>query len=167
MSSQRESLQCIPGAWLGRIDSNSTDRRGREKSDSLSYSISISSDTAKLSQVRHFLESTFTKWGLEEETIHLLVLAVDEVVANRIRHSSKKLDEILVSVQHPEKTVVIEIRDKGEFFDPNNQEKPSISELVNQRRKGGLGLLLVRKIMDKIEVHTEGPLTVHQLYKAL
>ena len=48
-------------------------------------------------------------------------------------------------------TLKINLLDEGEFFDFSLYQESTLQSLVEQEKKGGLGLKLVRKIMDQIE----------------
>ena len=82
-----------------------------------------------------------------------MVLAVDEVCANLMIHSHKcnpkETIELFIDVQSQE--VIFEIKDTGNGFNLNNYQEPTIKEIVVEKKKGGLGLMLVNRIMDKVE----------------
>lgn len=101
---------------------------------------------------------------------HKIVLAVDEICANLIIHANKcdpnsKLN-LAIDFMVRDK-VVFTIKDKGVAFDFTKYEEPSIDEIVSTQRKGGLGLILVRRIMDKIEFTTEKNCNICTLIKKL
>ena len=108
--------------------------------------------------------------NLGEVETHKMVLAVDEICANLIIHAnncdaSKNLN---VSVDIiPSKKVVFSIRDQGKSFDFESYTEPEMDKIVSSRRKGGLGLILVRRIMDHIEFTTEKNYNICRLVKKL
>ena len=59
------------------------------------------------------------------------------------------------------------IKDKGISFDMSNYQEPSMSDIVSSGRKGGVGLILVKRIMDKIEFSTEKNYNICRLTKNL
>jgi serine/threonine-protein kinase RsbW len=61
--------------------------------------------------------------------------------------------------------IIFTFRDKGVGFDISTYESPSVEELVSSRRQGGLGLMLVKRIMDKIEFSTEKNHNICKLIK--
>ena len=99
-----------------------------------------------------------------------MVLAVDEVCANLIIHAnncnSDEYLELVVDVE-PKNKVVFIIKDKGIGFDITRYKEPELDELVTSKRKGGLGLMLVKRIMDKIEFSTEKNHNICKLIKNL
>jgi serine/threonine-protein kinase RsbW len=132
--------------------------------------ISIACSPNLLPQIRQFVGRILAENNLGEVEAYKLVLAVDEVCANLIIHAnqcdeSKKLN---LSVQVvPQEKVVFIIKDEGIGFDFSKYQEPSLDEIVNSRRKGGLGLILVRRIMDKIEFTTEKNCNICKLEKHL
>ena len=64
-------------------------------------------------------------------------------------------------------TIIFEIIDAGAPFDPAKYSEPSLVKLIQEKRKGGIGLMLVNRIMDSLEVSTLGNLTVFRMLKKL
>lgn len=100
---------------------------------------------------------------------HKIILAVDEICANLIIHAnnsdpSKKLN---VGVDVDKNKVTFTIKDKGKTFDITKYKEPSMDHIINTGRKGGLGLILVRRIMDDIEFSTKKNYNICRLVKKL
>jgi serine/threonine-protein kinase RsbW len=131
--------------------------------------IKIACTTENLKDVRKFVNTTLTKLHIPENEINMIVLAVDEICANRIIHSNGSDKNNLLEVQISDKSEGLEfnIKDSGEFYDNTIQEDPNIPTLIKQKRKGGIGLMLVRRIMDSIEVKKEESYTTYTLFKKL
>ncbi len=105
--------------------------------------------------------------NISEQDQFLLVLAVDEICANRILHSNQNDTSryLEVKIDSENDAVIFYIKDKGDFFDLNLTESLALPELVKERRKGGLGLTLIKKIIDSVEVFKEENYTIHRLIK--
>jgi serine/threonine-protein kinase RsbW len=131
--------------------------------------ITISCTTENLREVRKFVNSTLSKLHISENEINMIVLAVDEICANRIIHSNKSNKNNLLEVEISDKGegLFFNIKDTGDFYDNTNQSDPDILNLIKEKRKGGIGLMLVRKIMDSIEVKKENEYTTYTLFKKL
>ena len=98
-----------------------------------------------------------------------MILAVDEVCANLIIHANH-CDEgshLHLTMETKPEEVEFIIKDKGVGFNINEYREPDISEIVNAKRKGGLGLMLVKRIMDQIEFSTEKNHNICKLVKKL
>jgi serine/threonine-protein kinase RsbW len=61
--------------------------------------------------------------------------------------------------------IVVDIFDNGKPFNPTIYKKLSIDSIVRTKRKGGLGLALVNKIMDKVEYSVYNQLNVCRMKK--
>ncbi|HVE00026.1 MAG TPA: ATP-binding protein [Cytophagaceae bacterium] len=131
--------------------------------------IKIACSTENLKEVRKFVNSNLSKLHVSENEINMIVLAVDEICANRIIHSNRsdKNNYLEVEISDKGEGVFFNISDKGDFYDNTTQADPDIQNLIKEKRKGGIGLMLVRKIMDSIEVKKEEPYTIYTLFKKL
>ncbi|MEQ9307222.1 MAG: ATP-binding protein, partial [Marinoscillum sp.] len=92
------------------------------------------------------------------------------VCANLIIHSNhcdpdKNID-VMVEVEMLKRITFI-IKDEGVSFDLNDYKEPSMDEIISSGRKGGVGLILVKRIMDKIEFSTEKNCNICRLTKNL
>ena len=135
----------------------------------MAESMKIACSTENLKEVRKFVNSALSKLSVSENEINMIILAVDEICANRIIHSNKsdKKNCLEIEIAYQSEGVQFNIKDKGDFYDNTKQEDPNINDLIKEKRKGGIGLMLVRKIMDSIEVKKEDPYTTYTLFKKL
>ena len=123
-----------------------------------------------LKEIRTFVTETLKKINVPELDISMLVLAVDEICANRIIHSNQNNENnfLELNIKKENKNLIsFEIKDEGALFDHSNYPEANLEQLVKDRRKGGLGLMLVRKIMDTFEVKRENNMTICRLSKSL
>jgi serine/threonine-protein kinase RsbW len=65
------------------------------------------------------------------------------------------------------KPLVFELIDDGTVFDINEFSTPAIDSIVHEKRKGGLGIRLVKSIMDKIEYQKSEGKTICRLVKSV
>jgi serine/threonine-protein kinase RsbW len=133
----------------------------------LTHKITIPCHTSKLKDVRDFVTEVIRLFYLSEKEQFLLVLAIDEICANRILHSNHNdtTRNLEVEIASQDGTVIFCIKDEGDFFDLNQNESTPVDRLVKDRRKGGLGVSLIKKIIDSVEVFKEGHYTIHRLIK--
>jgi len=121
-----------------------------------------------LKDIRSFVWKALVNHGLSEMDISTMVLAIDEICANLIIHSHQcdpaEFIKININVIKNE-GIEFSIYDHGTGFDISKYDEPSIDDLIKTKRKGGIGLILVKKIMDKIEFITESGFNVCKLYK--
>lgn len=132
-------------------------------------SFHIPCSTRHLKDARNFLNEVLREVGLNETDQNAIVLAVDEVCANIIIHSECDSGEkIELSVEWKGHNLIFEIINKGNTsFDINAYTGPELDEIIQSKRKGGVGILLVKKIMDKIEIFSSNGTNVCRLYKTI
>lgn len=115
--------------------------------------LTIESRTEKLSLVREFVSEAARRFGFTEESVGKIALAVDEACTNVIKHSynyapNKEID-IRIGAENGIFEVVI--THQGKTFDPDSVKSPDMREYLSHYRKGGLGIHLMRSLMDTIE----------------
>jgi len=134
----------------------------------MEYSFKVPCSKNRLGDIREFLEKVLSENDVPEVTMGSLVLAVDEVCANLIIHSHKcnEKEQIELKVDVNKKDgVTFYIIDRGDGFNIGEYQEPSISEIVKTKRKGGMGLMLVRRIMDDIELIKKKHKNIYRLHK--
>ncbi len=136
----------------------------------MEYRFKVPCSKSKLGDIREFLQQVLSANSIPEVTVNTLVLAVDEVCANLIIHSHNCNPdhhiELKVRVNGKSK-ITFDIIDHGIGFNIGDYKEPSISDIVNQKRKGGIGLMLVRRIMDEIELIKGKKKNVYRLHKKI
>ncbi len=91
-----------------------------------------------------------------KQIIHLQ-LAVDEVMANICQYAYQKPPgEVLVQVESSQGRFVVDFIDEGIPFDPLTVEEPDIHASIVDREVGGLGIFLVRRVIDEVHYKREG-----------
>ena len=86
-----------------------------------------------------------------EEGIFEIQVAVDEACTNIIKYAySGKGGIIIVTCEMKGNDLVITIRDKGKPFDPASVPSPDLGPDLDKRKIGGLGIYLMRKLMDDV-----------------
>lgn len=135
----------------------------------MKYSCKIPCKKEKLRDIRSFVKEVLDKHGLSEISISTLVLAIDEVCANLIihSHSCNPKESIELEIKVTDNDLIFNIIDSAEIFDINEYKEPSLEDLIKKQRKGGIGLILVKRIMDDIEVFTKDKKYVCRLTKKI
>ena len=134
----------------------------------MNYNYKCACSKDKLSEIRDFVAEVLQKHGIADVQISTLVLAVDEVCANLIIHGHKNNPEdfIEIAIKVDENNqITFDIIDKGDAFDISNYSEPSLGEIIRRKRKGGVGLILVRKIMDDIKLINDKGQNICRLIK--
>ena len=113
----------------------------------------ILSRTDNLLKVRDFVGEAARASGFSEEETANIVLAVDEACTNIIKHAYQYATdkEIEVTIHQSKRSFEIRIFDSGKSFDPSTIRQPDLKEHIGHRKRGGLGVYLMKKLMDKVE----------------
>ena len=135
----------------------------------MKHELKLYCDTTRLTDLRAFLNDILRDTSLSDIEQHQVTLAVDEVCANLIIHSHgcNPQEYIQVEVEKENGFLKIEIRDQGEGFNIIEYKEPEITQVKKAKRKGGLGIILVKRIMDKIEFEKIGSQNTCRLFKNL
>ena len=118
-----------------------------------SFQLHVPSSPEHQSMIRDFVNQVGSRAGFDENQVQMLTLAVDEAVANVIEHAYRMdpSKAIQVRIIVDDEQVQIDIVDTGESFDPARVKQKGLDQLVAERRSGGLGLRLIRTIMDDVQ----------------
>lgn len=118
----------------------------------LTETLLIKNDVREVSKYSTFMKSVLEKLSIEKSLARQLRLAVEEAVVNVIDYAypvgiEGDIEIRIMSDGGTLKTVII---DSGVAFDPTAKEKADTSLSAEDRQIGGLGILLVRELMDSI-----------------
>lgn len=121
--------------------------------------ICINADYVELEKVRGFIINFANSIGFDEITSTKIALAVDEVCTNLIKHSYHfdKKREICINVDVNDNNLIIEIFDEGDAFDPSGGDMLNMRDYFNNFKRGGLGLHIIKLIMDEIKYFPRTP----------
>jgi serine/threonine-protein kinase RsbW len=123
------------------------------KSDNIHREAKFKSTTKNLGEIRTFINNILLNIKISEEEKDKIILAVDEACTNIIKHAYKLSpnNDILIKVNLNNSELQIRIIDYGESFDPSTVPIPDIKELYREHKVGGLGLHLIRSLMDEVD----------------
>ena len=131
------------------------------------YTMRIQSTTRNLSAVREFVQTHAQAAGFSDVAVEQYKLAVDEACTNVIKHAYKGREdgdiEITIAVDPERMTVTI--RDQGERFERSTYQEPNLIRSIKERRGGGYGVHLMRRLMDEVEYKVHGPFNEVSLTK--
>lgn len=130
----------------------------------------ISCSRQNLKQVRDFVSGFLGAVSLSDMAVNQVVLAVDEVVANFIIHANGEDENqfLNLTLVLDNRNLEVEIEDHGKtIYLPPSHQNPDLRDYIRQGRKGGVGMTLVNRIMDRVEFFERGSHTVCHLRKHL
>ena len=102
-----------------------------------------------------------TEWaqkaGFDERALYEIQLAVDEACANVVDHAYQGADpgDIEVSCCLDDQILTVQVRDWGTGFDLTSVADPDLDAPLEERILGGLGLFLVRQVMDDVQFKSD------------
>ena len=115
--------------------------------------LKVKSRTENLSQIRDFVGAVAAEVNISKDIVENIILAVDEACTNIIKHAYKYSPEgeIEIKIKPSASKFVISIFDKGISFEPETIPEPDLQKYYRQRRVGGLGIYLMRTLMDDVK----------------
>jgi serine/threonine-protein kinase RsbW len=130
------------------------------------------SDTSQLGKIRDFVIQKAKLFGFDDKDSQKIALAVDEACSNLIKHAFKfdNSKKLCVIVSSDSKDLVVHIKDDSKAFDPTEMQSPDMAEYLRQYRRGGLGIHLMKLVMDKINYipsDSKNPHNILELRKTL
>ncbi len=129
--------------------------------------LNIKNDLFEVSKLNAFQKSFYEKLNLEKSLARRLQLSVEEIVVNVIDYAYPlgMKGDITVKMMWDGKSLKIVVVDSGVMFDPTLVETPDISLMAEERQVGGLGIHLVRKLMDSVNYEREDGKNILTLIK--
>lgn len=125
-----------------------------------------------LAAISEFVTRAAEEAGLDERGVYEVQLAVDEACANVIEHAygGQARGEIEVTCSITSDGITVTLRDHGPRFDPDSVPSPNLDAPLEERNDRGLGLYLMRQLMDDVRFDfasdTGNVLTMAKLKKA-
>jgi serine/threonine-protein kinase RsbW len=128
----------------------------------------VNASTKHLAKVRNFVAKHARRAGFIDADIADIRLAVDEAYTNIIKHAYQFDDsrEVDISIEIDDDLISISIYDDGEPFDMDNYEAPDVAKKIKQKKRGGVGVYLINRLMDKVEyLHNQDGLNEIRMIK--
>ena len=117
------------------------------------YQLRIPSQTDNLEIIRSFVSRVAEKVGFGDDDVSKIELAIDEACTNVIKHAYHKNPhkpiDIIIKIDYQKLTLIV--TDRGEGFDPKLVTMPDMQEYIAELRVGGLGIYLMRTLMDEVD----------------
>lgn len=119
--------------------------------------MTLANDVQEVGRVIDSLEEFSADNGIAQTEALRFGLALDELITNIISHGlvGRSASTIMLSVMHDGGVLRAVLRDDGPPFDPFSAEIVLPEGSIEERRIGGLGITLVRKIMDRLDYRRE------------
>ena len=115
-------------------------------------SIILANDIAEISRLAAFIEEVGEDFALTPDVIFNLNLVLEEAVVNVINYAYPKEEhqDIYLSAHLHEGSIVFVLTDTGKEFDPTLAPEADITLSADEREIGGLGIFLIRQLMNEV-----------------
>jgi serine/threonine-protein kinase RsbW len=129
----------------------------------------VPADAAQLAALSRFLREFWTDFNLPADAAPTFELALEEVFMNVVMHGSDSasIPKIEVSLSLTESALTLTVEDEGAPFDPLSLPAPDVTAKLEDRGVGGLGVFLVRQLMDSVTYRRHGTVNELRMNKSL
>ena len=116
---------------------------------------SLPNDPAKAHEMRAFVNTCLEEGEIPTDVVDEVLMAVGEVVANACRHGRVPSSPGVVDLrcERRDRLIWIRISDEGPGFDVARVLHAGAPDILSQ---GGRGFFLMRQLMDKVDVRSDG-----------
>ena len=113
----------------------------------------LKNDIAEISRLAEFVENLGEEFMLTPDLVFNLNLVLEEAVSNVILYAYPKEehDIITLSAKKDDNMLIFVLTDSGKEFDPTQIPDADVSLSAEEREIGGLGIFLIRQIMNTVE----------------
>ena len=105
-----------------------------------------------LDEIRELVGAAARQVGFSDKEVYAIQLAADEASSNIIEHAYAGVTggKLEIELSISQKELKITMRDHGKSFDPSSVPEPNVKADLSERKIGGLGMYLMRKLMDDV-----------------
>ena len=116
-------------------------------------SIILANDISEISRLYEFIEELGDDFSLSPDIVFNLNLVLEEAVVNVIHYAYPKEEHqfIFLSARMNDDSIVFVLTDTGMEFDPTTVPDADVTLSADDRQIGGLGIFLIRQIMNEVK----------------
>lgn len=139
----------------------------QEKPLVLHERLTVTNKVSEITKVNAFVQSATTIIHMENDLANKIKLAVEEAVTNCIEYAypAGTFGDVTVDIEADDSIIRFFITDSGAEFDPTGVSKADTTLTVDERPIGGLGVFLVRNLMDSINYERAGGKNILRMEK--
>jgi anti-sigma regulatory factor (Ser/Thr protein kinase) len=129
----------------------------------------LRNDLSELETLQKCLERFQTEAGIPEKSLFEINLVLDELFTNIVSCGFRDMDphQVEITITREGRWVTICVRDDGVPFNPTAAASPEKDCTIEERRIGGIGLHLVRRLTDEMTYLRQGACNIITLRKQL
>ena len=113
----------------------------------------LKNEISEINKLAVFIEELGEELNLAPDLVFNLNLVLEEAVSNVILYAYPKEEqqEIVLTAKMSDKNLIFVLTDAGKEFDPTQAPDADVTLSAEERQIGGLGIFLIRQIMNKVE----------------
>lgn len=122
-------------------------------SPSKRLTLEFGGDLAEIADLATQVEAFCAAHQIGDDIAHAVSLSLDELLTNTLSYGSEGVEQLQVEIvlSLDDAALITEIWDTGRAFDPSEVPDPDLESDVEDRPIGGLGVFLVREMMDDMQ----------------
>ena len=132
--------------------------------------ITMEAEVQNIQKIIDFIDNALDEWGATVKTKYQIDVAADEILVNISHYAYQpQTGDVTVRLDLDEATRMLTIvfTDSGMPFDPLQKPDPDVTLPKEERQIGGLGIFIVKKIMDAVDYLREGGRNILTLHKQI
>ncbi|MBQ1208858.1 MAG: ATP-binding protein [Bacteroidales bacterium] len=116
-------------------------------------SIVLTNNLSEIGRLTAFIEEIGQEFSLAPDVVFNLTLVLEEAVVNIINYAYPKEEHerIFLSAKLQNGSIVLMLTDTGKEFDPTLAPEADVTLSAEDRQIGGLGIFLIRQIMNEVK----------------
>ena len=134
-----------------------------------SHELKVEPQVSEIPRLLDWVQACCGAEGIADELRYRVMLALEEAVTNVINHAFADLPPphlIRIRLDITDRVLAAEVIDNGRIFDPTAAPDPDLTLPLEQRMPGGLGIHLMRNVMDRLQYKQEACSNTLRLEKA-
>lgn len=134
-----------------------------------SISIRIEADVREIERLNRLVRQFGELHDVPSRTLYAVNLALDELVTNVVLYgfTDPAGQVVLVKIATAANELVASVHDNGKPFNPLEVKPPDLNAPLEEREIGGLGVHLVRSLMDQVSYARENDQNVLTVRKKI
>ena len=120
----------------------------RAGTEAMMRKINVSPVIESLPQIYAFFGDMLKKYSVSEKIMSQINIVADEIFSNIVYYSGAT--RVTIGCEIAEKRVILRFADNGRPYDPTKHAEPDVNFPIEERKSGGLGILMVKKSMDRM-----------------
>jgi len=120
------------------------------------YKLDITSSQKDFDRAFEFIKTKLSE-HMAIEKINRLLIAMDEILSNISRYGYKdSIGPVSIIISNVNDDVKITIVDEAIKYNPLEKDDPDVTLSAEERSIGGLGIFMVKKLMDRVDYYYQG-----------